>query len=40
MTLLALKGTFRGEISVVDGLFKLELEGMIRIGELLKLKWA
>ena len=37
VTVLALKGTFKGEISVVDGLFKLDLEAELKIGSLLKL---
>jgi hypothetical protein len=37
VTVLALKGTFKGEISIVAGLFKLELEATLKIGSLLKM---
>ena len=37
VTVLALKGTFSGEISIQDGLFKLELSATLKIGSLLKL---
>ena len=40
VTLLALKGTFRGEVSIVDGLFKLEIEANLKIGSLLNLSMA
>ncbi|MBV5304621.1 MAG: hypothetical protein JZU70_10550 [Chlorobium sp.] len=40
VTVLALKGTFKGEISIIDGLFKLDLEATLKIGSLLKLDMA